>query len=104
MLQNRVGLDVIVGKPAMDEGVVLIVVETVADRLENPKEMGKKTGLFKFTDLTGKIEQFKGSRQLQYTYPEAGHRGAVVLVQQIPQVLDLTLINTQLLNHVIWSE
>jgi hypothetical protein len=60
VLQNRVGLDVIVGKPAMDEGVVLIVVETVADRLENPKEMGKKTGLFKFTDLTGKNRTIQG--------------------------------------------
>ena len=38
---------------------------------------------------------------LQYTHPEASHRGAIVLVQQIAQVLDLALINTQLLNHVI---
>lgn len=41
VLENRVGLDVVVGQPAMDEGVVLIVIEAVADRLENPKEWVK---------------------------------------------------------------
>jgi hypothetical protein len=67
VLENRVGLDVVVGQPSMDEGVVLIVIEAVADR------------------------------------PEAGHRGAVVLVQQVAKVLDLALINTQLLNHVVFN-
>jgi hypothetical protein len=45
VLENRVGLDVVVGQPSMDEGVVLIVIEAVADRLENPKEWAKKTEL-----------------------------------------------------------
>lgn len=67
VLENGVRLDVVVRQPSMDEGVVLIVIEAVADG------------------------------------PEASHRGAVVLVQQIAQVLDLGLVNTQLLNHVIFN-
>jgi len=46
VLENRVGLDVVVRQPSMDEGVVLIVIEAVADRLGNPKEWGKTWGLF----------------------------------------------------------
>jgi hypothetical protein len=37
------------------------------------------------------------------TYPEAGHRGAVVLVQQVAQVLNLALVNAQLLDHVSFN-
>jgi hypothetical protein len=38
VLENRVRLDVVVGQPSMDEGVVLVVIEAVTDRLGNPKE------------------------------------------------------------------
>jgi hypothetical protein len=38
VLEYGVGLDVVVGQPAMDKGVVLIVVEAVADRLIKQKE------------------------------------------------------------------
>jgi len=46
VLENRVGLDVVVRQPSMDEGVVLIVIEAVADRLGNPRNGGKRWGLF----------------------------------------------------------
>ena len=36
VLENGVRLDVVVRQPSMDEGVVLIVIEAVADRLGNP--------------------------------------------------------------------
>ena len=67
------------------------------------KGMAKKIGLFISSLITNrKIEQFK---KLQYTYPnEASHRVTVVIVQQVAQVFDFALINTQLLNHVIQSE
>jgi hypothetical protein len=81
--------------------VVLIVIEAVADRLGNPC---MRTFLVHRFTSRKKTEQFKGSGKTRYTYPEASHRGAVVLVQQISQVLDLALVNTQLLDHVIWSE
>jgi len=46
VLENGVRLDVVVRQPSMDEGVVLIVIEAVADGLGNPKEWGKKVGPF----------------------------------------------------------
>jgi hypothetical protein len=105
VLENGVRLDVVVRQPSMDEGVVLIVIEAVADGLGNPKEWGKKGRAFLAHWFTNrKSKQLKATGKLQYTYPESSHRGAVVLVQQIAQVLDLGLVNTQLLNHVIWNE
>jgi hypothetical protein len=38
VLEFRVGLDVVVGKPSMDEAVVLVVIEVVADRLKITKQ------------------------------------------------------------------
>jgi hypothetical protein len=46
VLENGVRLDVVVRQPSMDEGVVLIVIEAVADGLGNPKEWGKKGRAF----------------------------------------------------------